>query len=54
MSKWRFTKTVVIPIVLFPDWRWLMNRMDTPWYPTIHLICQTQPSDWGSVFQKVR
>jgi tetratricopeptide (TPR) repeat protein len=37
-----------------PDWRWLMDRMDTPWYPTMRLFRQTQPSDWGSVFQKVR
>src|SRR5581483_8781291 len=26
-----------------PDWRWLMNRGDTPWYPTMRLFRQQQP-----------
>ncbi len=33
-----------------PDWRWLLDRPDTPWYPTMRLFRQTAPDDWQSVF----
>jgi tetratricopeptide (TPR) repeat protein len=36
-----------------PDWRWLLNRNDTPWYPTMELFRQPVPGDWDSVFQAV-
>ncbi len=36
-----------------PDWRWLMDRDDSPWYPTMRLFRQTQPSDWDGVFIRV-
>jgi len=36
------------------DWRWLLGRDDTPWYPGMHLFRQSQPGDWGPVFQQVR
>ena len=31
------------------DWRWLINRRDTPWYPTMRLFRQTSRGDWGPV-----
>jgi Flp pilus assembly protein TadD len=34
-----------------PDWRWLLDRSDSPWYPTARLFRQTQPGDWKGVFQ---
>lgn len=37
-----------------PDWRWLLDRNDTPWYPTMRLFRQTEPGDWGAVFRKVK
>ena len=38
---------VLLPFV--PDWRWLLERNDTPWYPTMCLFRQTRPHDWEPV-----
>lgn len=35
-----------IALPKFPDWRWLMGRADTPWYPTARLFRQEQAGDW--------
>ena len=43
---------ILLPFV--PDWRWLLDREDTPWYPTVRLLRQAAFGDWGSVFAKVR
>jgi tetratricopeptide (TPR) repeat protein len=37
-----------------PEWRWLLNRSDSPWYPTMRLFRQKQPGDWTSVFEEIR
>lgn len=35
------------------DWRWLINRDDTPWYPSARLFRQTKPGDWRDVIARV-
>lgn len=40
---WLALKTV-------PDWRWLMDREDTPWYPSMRLFRQRVRGDWSTVF----
>lgn len=35
------------------DWRWMLNREDSPWYPTMRLFRQARPGDWQSVTERV-
>jgi ADP-heptose:LPS heptosyltransferase len=35
------------------DWRWMLHREDSPWYPTMRLYRQQAAGDWGSVFERV-
>ena len=37
-----------------PDWRWMLGRADTPWYPTMRLFRQPTPNDRARVFREVR
>jgi hypothetical protein len=34
-----------------PEWRWLLDRPDTPWYPTVKLMRQPAPRDWDQVLR---
>ncbi len=36
-----------------PDWRWLFERADSPWYPTMRLFRQTARGDWDGVFATI-
>jgi Tfp pilus assembly protein PilF len=36
-----------------PDWRWMLGRDDSPWYPSMRLYRQPQPGDWKTVIQGV-
>lgn len=38
----------------FPDWRWLHDRADTPWYPSARLFRQTVAHDWDGVIKRLR
>jgi len=37
-----------------PDWRWLMHRTDSPWYPTMRLYRQTMIGDWSGPLHQLR
>lgn len=36
-----------------PDWRWLMDRSDSPWYPSAKLFRQSSFGDWDSVLSQI-
>ncbi len=36
-----------------PDWRWMLNRIDSPWYPTMRLFRQKDAGDWDAVIRRV-
>jgi tetratricopeptide (TPR) repeat protein len=40
----------LLPLV--PDWRWLLERSGSPWYPTIRLFRQNRLGAWGEVFER--
>jgi len=42
---------VALPVV--GDWRWLLGREDSPWYPTMRLFRQTRPEYWEDVFERM-
>jgi hypothetical protein len=42
---------VALPAV--PDWRWLLDRGDSPWYPTLRLFRQTHTGSWAEPFERM-
>ena len=47
-------KPVWLLLSFAPDWRWMLERQDTPWYPTMRLFRQSRRGDWSGVFGAVR
>ncbi|HYV34970.1 MAG TPA: tetratricopeptide repeat protein [Gemmataceae bacterium] len=41
---------VWVALSMLPDWRWLLDREDCPWYPTMRLFRQKSPRAWAEVF----
>ena len=46
-------RPALILLARAPDWRWLLDRADTPWYDSVRLIRQTRTGDWSDAMAKV-
>jgi ADP-heptose:LPS heptosyltransferase len=46
-------KPVWVLLKLAPDWRWMIDRADTPWYPTMRLFRQKTLGDWAAPIAEV-
>ncbi len=42
-----------VALAFMPDWRWLLERADSPWYPTARLFRQHRRGDWADVFARI-
>jgi hypothetical protein len=47
-------RPVWLALAWLPDWRWMLERRDSPWYPTMELWRQPSPGDWGAVVRAMR
>lgn len=47
-------KPLWVMLAAIPDWRWLLERDDCPWYPSARLYRQPRAGDWASVVERVR
>jgi ADP-heptose:LPS heptosyltransferase len=47
-------RRVWVALPFAPDWRWLLAREDSPWYPSLRLFRQPQPGNWADVFRRIR
>jgi Tfp pilus assembly protein PilF len=45
---------VWVALAYVADWRWLLERDDSPWYPTMRLFRQPIAGDWNAVFERMR
>ena len=46
-------KPVWVVLPFSPDWRWMLHREDSPWYPTARLFRQPRIGDWNDVVRRV-
>ena len=37
-----------------PDWRWMLDRADSPWYPSVKLYRQASIDEWAPVFKQMK
>ncbi len=47
-------RPVWVAVSKLPDWRWFLDRADSPWYPTMRLFRQRAEGDWSGVFEDMR
>jgi Flp pilus assembly protein TadD len=46
-------RPVWVALRFVPDWRWMLDRTDSPWYPTMRLFRQRRDGDWPAVFADI-
>jgi tetratricopeptide (TPR) repeat protein len=42
-----------IALRFVPEWRWMLDKADSGWYPTVRLFRQRRPGDWAPVFEEI-
>jgi tetratricopeptide (TPR) repeat protein len=47
-------KKAFLMLPFCPDWRWQINRGDTPWYPSLRIIRQTNMNDWSQAMSELK
>jgi ADP-heptose:LPS heptosyltransferase len=45
---------VWVMLAHLPDWRWMLEREDSPWYPTMRLFRQSAPRNWDDPIRRIR
>jgi hypothetical protein len=43
-----------VALKFVPDWRWLLDRADSPWYPSVRLYRQPSLGEWSAVFDQMK
>jgi ADP-heptose:LPS heptosyltransferase len=46
-------KLVWVMLPAAPDWRWMLGREDSPWYPSMRLFRQEKRGEWASVIERM-
>ena len=46
-------KPIWMPLVFWSDWRWLLDREDSPWYPSLRIFRQSRLGDWDRVVERI-
>ena len=46
-------RPVFTAVPVISDWRWMLGRDDTPWYPTMRVFRQRAPGQWGPVLDQI-
>jgi hypothetical protein len=54
IRRWAMAMHNANPLHYDPDWRWMLDRTDTPWYNSIRLFRQKTFGDWAGVMDKIR
>ena len=47
-------KKAFLMLPFCPDWRWQVDRGDTPWYPSVRIIRQTKMNDWSQAISELK
>ena len=45
---------VWVPLKKIPEWRWMLDRNDSPWYPNMRLYRQKERDNWEEVFEIIK
>jgi hypothetical protein len=46
-------RPTLVALMRVPEWRWLLEREDSPWYPATQLFRQSRAGDWPEVFARI-